>query len=156
MKYFKEKILVGILLFIFIIAPLSIHNSAAQQLERLCYTTTGSNCVPGVQAAASAAISVAASTTTQIVALATGKWIFVTSFDFMSAGTLNATLVYGTGSSCGTGTTSLTGAYPLIAQAGIAKGNGTGIVLVIPAGNALCITTSGASQVSGSVSYAQF
>ena len=74
----------------------------------------------------------------------------------MSAGTLNATIVYGTGTNCGTGTTSLTGAYPLIAQAGISKGNGMGIVLVIPVSNAVCVTTSGSSQLSGSMSYAQF
>lgn len=128
----------------------------AQGPMKLCFTTNGNNCVPGVQSAASAAISVAAATTTQIVALADGKRLYVTSFDMMSAGTLNATLVYGTGTNCGTGTTSLTGAYPLIAQAGISKGNGTGSVLIIPASNALCITTSGTSQLSGSVSYVQF
>mgnify|MGYP001584482886 CR=1 FL=1 len=63
----------------------------------------------------------------------------------------NVTLVYGTGSNCGTGTTSLTGAYPLIAQAGIAKGNGAGPVLFVPSGNALCVTNSAAIQISGSV-----
>lgn len=144
-----------ILLTIFALL-LGISNSFAQNRARLCYTTTGNNCVEAIQASASKAISVAASTTTEIIALVATKSIYITSFDFMSAGTLNATLVYGTGTNCGTGTTSLTGAYPLIAQAGISKGNGAGIILVIPVSNALCITTSGASQVSGSVSYAQF
>lgn len=145
------RLLVGIVALL-----MSITFANAQQRARLCYTTTGNNCVEAIQASASKAISVAASTTTEIIALVSTKSIYVTSFDFMSAGTLNATLVYGTGTNCGTGTTSLTGAYPLIAQAGISKGNGAGIILVIPVSNALCITTSGSSQVSGSISYAQF
>lgn len=128
----------------------------AQNISRLCYTTNGSNCVSSVQASNSKPISTASAATTELVSLVSGKSIFVTSYDFMSAGTSNVTLVYGTGTNCGTGTTSLTGAYPLIAQAGISKGNGTGIVLVVPAGNAFCITNSQAIQISGSTSYAQF
>lgn len=142
------------LLFSFLLLFVSVLPSEAQQ--RLCYTTNGTNCVPAVAAAQSAPISVAAATTTQIIALIAGRQIYVTSFDMIANGTLNATLVYGTGTNCGTGTTSLTGPYPLIAQAGLAKGNGVGVVLVVPASNALCITASGASQISGSVSYAQF
>ena len=55
-----------------------------------------------------------------------------------------------------TGTTPLTGAYGLTAQFGIAKGNGLGPVLVVPAGNALCAVTSAAVQMSGSVCFTQF
>lgn len=104
----------------------------------------------------SAAINVSTATTTQIVALASSKKIYVSSFDVIAGGTGNITFVYGTGSNCGTGTTSLTGPYNLTAQAGIAKGNGLGAVLVVPASNALCVTTSAAVQMSGSVSYTQF
>ena len=74
----------------------------------------------------------------------------------IAGGTGNITFEYGTGSNCGTGTTTLTGAYPLTAQNGIAKGNGLGAVLKVPSGNALCILTSAAVQMSGSVSYMQF
>jgi hypothetical protein len=109
-----------------------------------------------IQASASAAINVSTATTTQLVALSGSTKIYVTSFDVISGGTGNITFVYGTGASCGTGTTSLTGAYNLTAQAGIAKGNGLGPVLVVPAGNALCVTTSAAVQMSGSVAYTQF
>ncbi len=109
-----------------------------------------------IQADNSAAISVSTATTTQLVALTSGKKIYVTAFDIIAAGTGNATLVYGTGSNCGTGTTSLTGAYNLTAQTGISKGIGLGPVLVVPASNALCITTSAAVQMSGSVAYTQF
>lgn len=109
-----------------------------------------------IQADSSAAINVSTATTTQIVALASAKKIYVTSLDVIAGGTGNIAFVYGTGSNCGTGTTSLTGAYNLTAQAGIAKGNGLGAVLVVPASNALCVTTSAAVQMSGAVSYTQF
>lgn len=105
---------------------------------------------------ASAAINVSTATTTQLVALSSGKKIYVSAIDVIAAGTGNITFVYGTGSNCGTGTTSLTGAYNLTAQAGISKGNGLGAVLVVPASNALCVTTSAAVQMSGAVAYAQY
>lgn len=103
----------------------------------------------------SAAINTAAAATVQLVALQTGQAIYVTSFDFVAGGTTNVTLEYGTGSLCGTGTTALTGAYPLTAQSGVAKGAGVAPVLFVPAGNALCVVNSAAVQLSGSISYAQ-
>lgn len=117
---------------------------------------SGANMVALIQASASAAINVSTATTTQLVALSGSTKIYVTSYDVIAGGTGNITFVYGTGSSCGTGTTSLTGAYNLTAQAGIAKGGGLGPVLVVPAGNALCVTTSAAVQMSGSIAYTQF
>lgn len=117
---------------------------------------SGANMVALIQASASAAINVSTATTTQLVALSGSTKIYVTSYDVIAGGTGNITFVYGTGSNCGTGTTSLTGAYNLTAQAGIAKGGGLGPVLVVPAGNALCVTTSAAVQMSGSIAYTQF
>jgi hypothetical protein len=104
----------------------------------------------------SAPINVSTATTTQLVALSGSTVIYVTSYDVIAAGTGNITFEYGTGTNCGTGTTSLTGAYNLTAQAGIAKGAGIGTVLKVPAGNALCVLTSAAVQMSGSVSFQQF
>lgn len=135
---------------------LGVSYANAQGPQSLCYTTNGVNCVPAVQASNSVAISVSTATTTEVIPLVSGKRIYVTSWDIIAGGTGTITIKYGTGSSCGTGTTSLTGAYPLIAQAGIVKGNGLGAVLFVPAGNALCITTSAAVQMSGSLSYVQF
>lgn len=117
---------------------------------------SGGNLTALIQADSSAPISISTATTTQIVALVSGKKIYVTSFDVIAAGTGNITFEYGTGANCGTGTTALTGAYNLTAQAGIAKGNGIGPVLVVPAGNALCVLTSAAVQMSGSLAYTQF
>lgn len=104
----------------------------------------------------SVAINVSTATTTQLVALSGVTLIRVTSFDVIAGGTGNITFVYGTGINCGTGTTSLTGPYNLTAQAGISKGSGIGTILKVPSGNALCVTTSAAVQMSGSVSYQQF
>jgi hypothetical protein len=114
------------------------------------------NLVGLIQADASAKIDVSTATTTQLVALTSTQKIYVTSWDVIAAGTGTIKLVYGTGSSCGTGTTDLTGAYSLVAQSGIAKGNGIGPVLVVPASNALCVTTSAAVGMQGSVSYTKF
>lgn len=105
---------------------------------------------------ASVAINVSTATTTQLVALSGTTKIYVTAWDVIAAGTGNVTLEYGTGTACATGTTVLTGAYNLVAQAGISKGDGSAPVLVVPSGNALCILTSAAVQMSGSLTYQQF
>ena len=117
---------------------------------------TGGSLTSIVQAGASVAINISTATTTQLVAAASGKGIYVTAWDVIAAGTGNITLEYGTGANCGAGTTALTGAYSLTAQFGIAKGNGLGPVLVVPSGNGLCAVTSAAVQMSGSVSFTQF
>jgi hypothetical protein len=104
----------------------------------------------------SAPINVSTATTTQLVALSGSTAIYVTSYDVIAGGTGNITFEYGTGTACATGTTALTGPYNLTAQAGLAKGAGIGTVLKVPAGNALCVLTSAAVQMSGSVSFQQF
>ena len=111
-----------------------------------------------VQASSSTAINIASATTTQLVAGVSGQKIYVTAWDVMAGGSGTITLEYGTQttSPCDTGTTLLTGPYPLIAQAGLAKGSGLSPVFVVPAGAQLCARTSAAVQISGSVSYAQF
>lgn len=108
-----------------------------------------------LQATSSVPINISTATTTQLVAISSGKAVYVTSWDVIASGTGNITLEYGTGSNCGTGTTALTGPYALAAQFGIAKGNGLGPILVVPANNALCAVTSAAVQMSGSVSFVQ-
>ncbi len=128
----------------------------AQPLARLCNTSNGTNCIPQFAASNSAKISVAAAATTEILPLVTGTRIYITSWNVMASNTNNVKLVYGTGTNCGTGTTDLTGAYPLIAQAGIAIGNGVGAILFAPVSNAICLTASGSSLVAGSISYVQF
>jgi hypothetical protein len=117
---------------------------------------TGGSPTSIIQAGASVPINVSAATTTQLVAAISGKTIYVTAWDVIAAGTTNFTFEYGTGLNCAGGTTSLTGAYSLVAQFGAAKGSGLGPVLVVPAGNALCAVSSAPVQVSGSLAYTQF
>jgi len=107
------------------------------------------------QTGESVAINVSTATTTELVPAVAGLKIFVTHFDVIAGGTGTIKFVYGTGTNCGTGTTDKTGAYPLTAQAGLSAGSGLGAVMVIPAGKALCVTTSAAVQMSGAVAYAQ-
>jgi hypothetical protein len=130
--------------------------SAAPSRALAMGARSGANLVAITQASATAAINVSTATTTQLVALSSGQVIHVTAASVIAGGTGNITFVYGTGTNCGTGTTSLTGAYPLIANAGLSIGSGLGPVLVVPAGNALCVTTSAAVQMSGHVAYTQF
>lgn len=95
-------------------------------------------------------LALPATTTTQIIALSGVTVTYVTSIKVLAGGTVNVTLKYGTGSNCGTGTTTLDGPYPLTTQTGWAQGAGTGAVLIVPSGKALCITTD--ASVSGGVS----
>lgn len=108
------------------------------------------------QAGGSVPINISSATTTQLVAASGSLMIQVTSWDVVAGGNGTITLEYGTGSNCGTGTHALTGPYSFIANSGIAKGNGLGPVLFVPAGNALCALTSASVQMSGSLSYSQF
>lgn len=136
------------------VEPLQLDASA--NLKVAAQATTSAGPAGLIQADSSVAINISTATTTQLVALSSGKKIYVTSWDVVAGGTGAITLEYGTGSNCGTGTTVLTGAYALTAQTGIAKGMGLGPILVVPASNALCAVTSAATQMSGSLSYAQF
>jgi len=117
---------------------------------------SGGNLTGLIQASASVPINISAATTTQLVAASGSTKIYVTSYGVIAAGTGNITFEYGTGANCGTGTTALTGALNLAAQAGITQGSGLGPILVAPAGNALCAVTSAAVQMSGSLAYTQF
>lgn len=114
------------------------------------------NLTPIIQADASIPISASSSGTTQLVALSSGKKIYVIGWDVIAGGTGTVQLQYGTGTNCATGTNNLTGAYPLTAQAGLAIQGGIGPAIVVPAGNALCIALGSSVQMSGRLAYTQF
>lgn len=130
--------------------------SAAPSGATMAGARSGANMVPIPASTATVPISMSTATTTQHVALSGSTQTYVTSLFIVSAGTTNVTLVYGTGTNCGTGTTSLTGAIPLVANAGLSIGSGLGGVIVVPAGQALCITNSAGVQISGMLSYSQY
>lgn len=100
----------------------------------------------------SVAVSVTSATTTQLVALSAGKSIYVCGATINSVGG-TSTLEYGTGSSCGTGTTTLTGPF---AAATVAKIGGYGTTVTAPSGNALCIVSgTSTTATAGVVTYVQ-
>ena len=136
--------------------PVTIQGNAAGVPVPVTPATNSAGVTSQVQSDSSASINVSTAATTQVVAASSGKVIYVTAWDVVVAAAENVTLEYGTGTNCGTGTTALTGPYPLAANGGLAKGSGLGVLFKVPAGNALCIVTSAATQASGSVSYAQF
>lgn len=134
----------------------SATGSAVPTGATLAGARSGANLVAIIQGDTTAKIDVSTATTTQLVALSGSTKVYVTSLSIIAAGTGNIKFVYGTGSSCGTGTTDLTANYNLTAQSGLALGAGLGPVLVVPASQALCVTTSAAVQMSGHVTYTQF
>lgn len=96
---------------------------------------------------AQAAVNVAASGSTQIVAGVAGKIIYVLHWFLVAAGTVNATWEDGAAGA-------LTGAVPLVANSGVSAGSGAGVVLkTTTAGDALELNLSAAVQVSGVVVY---
>jgi hypothetical protein len=112
----------------------------------------------------SVAINAVGVGTTQLVALSGTTTIYVCSFQAAGGAGTNPSfqLEYGTGASCGTGTTALTGAMStgVTVASGVAgpifessPGNN---ILKTPSGNALCAVVAGTSAVfNGWLSYVQ-
>lgn len=103
----------------------------------------------------SAAISVAAAATQEIVALTASQSIYVCSF-VITGDTLATTgqFKYGTGVTCGTGTVNLTGAMRMPDEGGIFVSN-TGYLFKTIASNALCITAA-TGAITGFIEYIKF
>lgn len=134
----------------------------ASTLNTVLYTYSamglynGTNTDRGFTCPNTAAISVTAGNTTQIVALSGSTIIRVCSIAVSMSAAGTAQFVYGTGSNCGTGTTNITGAMTLA--------TGTPMTLAAPAGssvmrgaaaNALCVAAV-TGNVTGWLSYAQY
>ena len=103
----------------------------------------------------SAFLNMTTATTTQIVALSSGKAIYVSSYDLNANGTTTANFVYGTGTNCATGTTAITSTLNLTAQAGIARGSGLVTLFKVPASNALGVVNGSAVNLQADVYFAQ-
>ncbi len=109
-----------------------------------------------------AQLQMTTATTTQIVALVAGAEVRICSYAIQGSTTSTATtlkLVYGTGTACASGTTSLTPAWNMPASSTalpFTQGHGVGELFQTPAGDALCATNSAAGTVNISVTYAQF
>jgi hypothetical protein len=94
-------------------------------------------------------------TSTRIITGNASKQIYVTALGLIPAATSVVTLTAGTGTNCGTNTTSLTGAMTFTTQAPFFYGSGYGAVLVLPKGYDLCITIATAAA-PGTLAYAQY
>ena len=113
----------------------------------------------------SAAINVTSATTTSLVAISGSTTIYVCGFSMTIAPSATsadtAQFEYGTGGTCGSGTTALTGTYgngDLTSTTSVVavNQNGPGTIFKTPASNGLCLLTAGtAVSVQGVVSYVQ-
>ncbi len=108
----------------------------------------------------SVAIAVSGAGTNQLVALSGSTVVYICGVSMTVSGTTtpSALLEYGTGASCGSGTTSLTGAY--VGSTGtiptIINYSGGSTVMKTPSGNAVCIVTAGTGpSAQGVLSYVQ-
>lgn len=152
-KFLLSAAVVGLLAA----SPLAAQTLTGWNLPRTTGTTRG--IMPGVQATSSVAISVSTATTTKLVAALNAKaTTWITGYQLWAGGTGNATLVYGTTTTtaCDTGQTALTGIFNMTAQTHLEYGAGLGPILVPPPGNDICLVTSAAVQISGSLAYSQF
>jgi hypothetical protein len=135
------------------LTPVGVQTSLGQLQGGL---GTNGRMAPFIRCDQSVAINTAASGFTQLVALVGGQSVYVCGYDYVSTSALSVKFSYGTGAACATGTVDLTGAQAVAANGGVVIPNSSIPKWSIPAGQALCINLSGATQVSGSLSFAQF
>jgi hypothetical protein len=102
-----------------------------------------------------ALINVTAASTTQIVALGASQIIRVCSFSISMSAAGTAQFVYGTGTNCATGLTSITPAMPLLASTPWTMTGMNGSVFRTIASNELCVAAVTGNAV-GFVTYAQY
>lgn len=101
------------------------------------------------------------SATTQIIAAIPGETIVVNSWDEFTPGSSTSDakwhFAYGTGTNCGTGTTSKSSNRDFSGSAGLVRAGGGGGGFTVPPGNALCVvidTAPSTGTVGVDVSYA--
>lgn len=97
----------------------------------------------------SAQAAIAATATTQLVALVSGRRVRVCSYQISAANsTSTAQFVEGTGTNCGTGTANLSPAFNMAANSGYTRGSGIGELFATSTANALCLSvTAGTAYV---------
>lgn len=104
----------------------------------------------------SAAVTVPANTTVELVALTAGRRVRVCSVAISISLTGSAQFVQGTGTNCGTGTANLSGAIALTTGIPLSMSSGSGsIILINTAANALCLSAV-TGNITGLISYSQY
>lgn len=106
-------------------------------------------------------VSVTSATTTLLVTGVSGRHVRITSINLVSAIANNVALISGTGATCGTGTAGISGGttaangWNLAANSGLAYGNGFGTIMrTVATGDSVCVITSAAGPLAGSLGYA--
>jgi hypothetical protein len=103
-----------------------------------------------------AVFSVSASSTSAIVAASGSRRVRVcqATFGASAAGTFR--FISGTGASCGTGTSNVTGAIPIALNSIYQAGTGVGMIMQSVAGDAFCIQTASSAAGEGYLTFAQY
>lgn len=119
---------------------------------------TGSGATGGlmaglIQCDSKAIFDATTSGNTELVALTSGRGVYVCGYSILSAGTTNVKLVAGTGSACASGSSNLTPAFQLTAQVGIVDGSPFYRGLKTPTAEALCINNTATISVQAIVYY---
>lgn len=118
---------------------------------------TGGFLVPVTSCDSQAFLDMTTATTTELVALTSGRKVYVCYWLAMANGATTMTFKRGTGTNCGTGTTTISNAWELTAQVGFSGGSGLGAIFDNQtAANALCVTSSAAVNLHIFVRYAVF
>lgn len=106
-------------------------------------------------------VSVTSGTTTLLVTGVSGRHVRISSINLVTAIANNVALISGTGATCGTGTAGISGGttaangWNFAANGGLSLGNGLGTVMqTAAAGDSVCVITSAAGPLAGSLSYA--
>jgi len=106
-------------------------------------------------------INISTATTTLLITGVSGRQVRICAVHLVVAGANNVALVEGTGATCGTGTAGMAGGttaasgWNFAANGGLAMGSGLGMILqTATAGDSVCVVTSAAVQLSGTISYA--
>jgi hypothetical protein len=112
-------------------------------------------CNIGYSAIQVAKIAISTATTTEIVAAVAGKAVYVCGIQLQNGASSTAQFTYGTKAStaCDTGSTALSGVLLASTNTTIAPGSRT--VLSTPAGNELCIVSTGTGGSVGWVNFIQ-
>ena len=97
--------------------------------------------------------TITSATTTQLVALSGTKSIYVCGVVLLTNAASTLSFEYGTGATCGTGTTALTPVFPISSNVVLGYG---GAVITAPSANALCaLSAVGTTSAVGVITYVQ-
>lgn len=105
-------------------------------------------------------VSMTSATTTLMVTGVSGRHVRICSVNLVTAIANNVAMISGTGATCGTGTTGVAGGttaangWNFAANGGLTVGSGLGTVMQTTAtGDSICIITSAAGPLAGTIAY---